>query len=351
MEQSPYESTFRWKWLAVVPVLLIVCWLGYRWVTPAYTPPSVPAPNAYDALVSLSAKVAPRTAYYAEMPDQELAVIVKANEPILIDARQALRQESAVSLDWMADQGWLGNVHMPSCQQLRELARAFAAEARHARAQGDTRRAVACGLEALQLVKVAAYGGLGVDFLVGLGINAGSAQCLRDSCETASLEDCRFVLNNLPNIQQLLEDPEEITIREWHFFRRINGIWTTFMMEMTFANNRSEFEERMKNSLQSALVTNDLLRLHYAIRAFKLAEDRLPKSLEELVERELKEIPKDPFSQRDFIYQPGKDRYILYSVGPNGEDDGGVVNDQNREQGDLVLEPYDPEKGSPESED
>lgn len=74
----------------------------------------------------------------------------------------------------------------------------------------------------------------------------------------------------------------------------------------------------------------------------------MPKSLTELEGRELKAIPKDPYNDRDFIYLPGKDRYILYSVGPNGVDDGGFVNDKDPQQGDLVLEPDAPSDGTPQ---
>jgi hypothetical protein len=174
---------------------------------------------------------------------------------------------------------------------------------------------------------------------MGLGISYGGAQILRDVCAAATSEDCKYVLNNLPDVRQQMEPPAAITEREWHFFRRINGVYTTFITEMTFSNNRSEFEERLQESLRIAHARTELLRLHYAIRAFQLAENRLPKSLAELAGRELQTIPPDPFSQHDFIYQAGKDRYLLYSVGPNGVDDGGVEDEQGQRNMDLLLEP------------
>ncbi len=339
MEQLPAKSLFRSPWLLAVPLLLLVAWAGYLWAFPAYVPPIQPTPNGYDELVELSGKLARRTGFYDKMSDQELATVVAANEPILAEARKSLRKESVVSLDWSAGRNWFDNVHMKRSGGLRELARAFAAESLHAQKQENSRHAVTCGLEALQLVPAASGGGLGVDYLIGLGISYGGTQILRDACQTATLDDCKYVLNNLPDIRQQMEPPAEITEREWHFFRRINGIYTTFITEMTFNNNRSEFEERLNESLRNAQAVTDLLRLHYAIRAFQLTENRLPKELAELAGRELKTIPPDPFSQRDFVYQAGKDRYLLYSVGPNGVDDGGQENEQDRQHGDLLLEP------------
>lgn len=339
MEQTSTKRKLPWKWLIAAAMVITVGWFGYCWLFPAYNRPVQPDPNAYNTLIELSGKLAKRTGFWAEMSDQELATVVAANEPILAEARKALREESVVALDWNADEHWLGKVHLQQAQRLRQLARAFAAEGRHAQIEGDYRRAVTCGLDAMQLVKASSNGGLGTDFLMGLGINYGTSHWLRDACETATLEDCKYVLNNLPDVTEQMEPPAAITEREWHFFRRVNGAYMTFMMEMTFANNRHDFEKRMGDSLRLAQALNDLIQLHYAIRAFELTENRLPKSLEELVPRELKSIPKDPFNGKDFVYQAGKDRYLLYSVGPNGFDDGGVEDPKDHNQGDLFLEP------------
>jgi hypothetical protein len=341
MEPTSTKSKLPWKWLIAAAMVIALGWFGYCWLFPAYDRPIQPDPNAYNTLIELSGKLAKRTGFWDEMSDQELATVVAANEPILAKAREALRQESVVALDWNADEHWFGKVHIERAQKLRQLARAFAGEGLHAQKQGDTRRAVSCGLDGLNLVRVASNGGLGVDYFLGFGINAGASSSLRDACETATLDDCQHVLNTLPNIGEQVEQPAAITEREWHFFRRINGMYTTFMMEMTFANNRQDFEKRMEESLRRGQAYNDLVRLHYAIHAFELQENRLPKTLEELVPRELKAIPKDPFNGKDFVYQPGKDRYLLYSVGPNGMDDGGVEDPKDQNQGDLFLEPRD----------
>jgi hypothetical protein len=224
---------------------------------------------------------------------------------------------------------------------LRELARAFAAEGQKALLDGDTRRAVTCGLDALQLVRAASHGGLGIDYLMGLGICYGSVSFLRDANESAPLEDCKYVLNNLPNIREEMDRPEDLSTREKHFMRQINGLYFTFVTDQMFSNNRAEFEEQLKESLNIAEARIELLRLHFAIRAFQLTEQRLPKTLEELEGRVLKTIPNDPLGHSGFVYQPGKDRYVLYSVGVNGIDDGGVDDERDRDHGDLFLESRD----------
>lgn len=323
-------------------LLLAVCWLGYRWLNPSYEPPTQPVPNAYNDLAALGSQLSPRTGLYDEVPEQELAAIMSANAPVLDKARRALRKESVVALDWNADEQWFSGVHLKRVQVFRQMARAFAAEGFQARMDGNSRLAIQCGLDNLHLAQAMSRGGLGTDWLTGVAIYGVGLATLREACSTATREDCQVVLKNLPTVSDSFDPPADITVREWHFWRRINGPYQTFLTELTFSDNRAEFERDLDGIVTKYQARTDLLRLHYAIRAFQLQENRLPKSLDELAGRELKTIPTDPYSGRDYIYQPGKDRYILYSVGPNGIDDGGLVNDQDRGQGDLVLEPYVP---------
>ena len=347
---NPSDSLLsRWKWPLAVGVLLLVpaIFFGYRWLNPAYEPPVQPVPNAYNDLVELGGQVASRTEIYADMPEQELAAIVAANAPVLGKARETLRKDSVVALDWNADERWYKDF-VERIGGLRDIARAFAAEGLLAIKHGDSRQAINSGLENLHLAKAVANGGLGTDWLTGAATYTLGLTTLRSACEIATSGDCKVVLSQLPNAHDQLELPAAITEREWHFWRRINGPYQTFLTELTFSNNRADFEKRMAGIVQAIDARTELLRLHYAIRAYQLQENRLPKSLTELEGRELKAIPKDPYNDRDFIYLPGKDRYILYSVGPNGVDDGGFVNDKDYRQGDLVLEPDAPSDGTPQ---
>ena len=53
------------------------------------------------------------------------------------------------------------------------------------------------------------------------------------------------------------------------------------------------------------------------------------------------EPPKDPFTGKDFIYRPKGKGFILYSIGPNLKDDGGVIPKEKksiRDEGDIVWE-------------
>jgi hypothetical protein len=83
-----------------------------------------------------------------------------------------------------------------------------------------------------------------------------------------------------------------------------------------------------------------LTQIAFALAAYRSEWDRYPDKLAELVPVYIKELPKDLFSDIDFIYQPQEDGgYLLYSVGPNGKDDGGRdrESDPDSQFDDLVV--------------
>ncbi|OYT74001.1 MAG: hypothetical protein CFK49_03505 [Armatimonadetes bacterium JP3_11] len=88
-----------------------------------------------------------------------------------------------------------------------------------------------------------------------------------------------------------------------------------------------------------SIATTRLLGCVAAIRLHRQRTGRYPNSLEAL---QLGELIIDPFTGKPFLYKvdPRKG-FMIYSVGMNGVDDGGVVaaRDWNAEQGDLAPQP------------
>lgn len=66
-------------------------------------------------------------------------------------------------------------------------------------------------------------------------------------------------------------------------------------------------------------------RAAVAIERYRLAHDgRTPEALDALVPAYLEAVPADPFDGAPLRYQPLPDGYIVYSIGPNLQDDGGT---------------------------
>ncbi len=70
---------------------------------------------------------------------------------------------------------------------------------------------------------------------------------------------------------------------------------------------------------------NGLLLVTFALHAFRLEHGRYPSSLTGLAPAYLHKLPDDPFALTGtFQYHPDGQKYVLYSVGSDGKDDGGT---------------------------
>jgi hypothetical protein len=68
----------------------------------------------------------------------------------------------------------------------------------------------------------------------------------------------------------------------------------------------------------------ELVRLAAALAVFRAEHNReYPAKLDELVPTVLDKLPVDHFHAKPFVYRRTKNGYLLYSTGPNGQDDGG----------------------------
>jgi type II secretory pathway pseudopilin PulG len=93
---------------------------------------------------------------------------------------------------------------------------------------------------------------------------------------------------------------------------------------------------------------NALLLVTLALHAFRLEQGHYPNTLAELAPGCLKRLPNDPFAaQGTFHYRLKGQSYLLYSVGPDGKDDGGTpIYDVKKQVGNHLETRYSVEKDS-----
>jgi hypothetical protein len=82
------------------------------------------------------------------------------------------------------------------------------------------------------------------------------------------------------------------------------------------------------------------------LAAYRADHRAYPASLNELAPKYLTRLPCDSFSDRPLHYQKQAAGFLLYSVGPNGVDDGGRTYDSQPRGDDLVFR-VSPCAGSP----
>jgi hypothetical protein len=72
-------------------------------------------------------------------------------------------------------------------------------------------------------------------------------------------------------------------------------------------------------------VYDQLTEIALALSAYRTEHGEYPKALAAIQPDYLPGIPEDPYTKGPFRYRRWSDGYMLYSVGPNGEDDGGEM--------------------------
>ena len=73
-----------------------------------------------------------------------------------------------------------------------------------------------------------------------------------------------------------------------------------------------------------------------ALRLYCMKHGAYPDSLDALVPEFLDKLPLDPFSGKPYVYRRDGSGFVVYSVGHNGVDDGGVEVTGDRDKGDIV---------------
>jgi hypothetical protein len=79
-------------------------------------------------------------------------------------------------------------------------------------------------------------------------------------------------------------------------------------------------------------VENDMLLLTLCLCAYRLEHGAYPPTLAALAPDYLPQLPEDPFAaQGGYTYRPNGATYALYSIGPDGKDDGGTpIDDKSK---------------------
>src|SRR5262249_55523024 len=79
------------------------------------------------------------------------------------------------------------------------------------------------------------------------------------------------------------------------------------------------------------------LQVAFALAAYHRDHKGYPAKLDDLALRYLAAIPNDLFCGKALVYRPSAKGYLLYSVGVNGQDEGGRSADDDPAGDDLAV--------------
>jgi hypothetical protein len=80
-----------------------------------------------------------------------------------------------------------------------------------------------------------------------------------------------------------------------------------------------------------------LAEIAFALAIWHAKNGAYPQDLGALVPTCLDGIPSDLFTGKPLVYKPGEGGYVLYSLGMNGQDDGGVSSHASWDGDDIVV--------------
>jgi hypothetical protein len=209
-------------------------------------------------------------------------------------------------------------------QLLRELARAFRAEGKLAELEGRTADAVGSYLDIIRLGHAAQRQGVVLDSYVGWAILAMGASDLTSTRQALDERQLQELVDSLLALEANREPVEDIIAREalWteHAFGKLGRAVTAAGLGLLDVDETRPGAEQAAKRNEARF---QLLICELALRRYVLQNGHEPKTLAELTPDYLPAAPIDPYSGKPLVYRVSSTGYQLYSVGPDGVDDGG----------------------------
>jgi hypothetical protein len=309
--------------------------------------PPLPDPNGYDDLAAAGRAVqgkVPAGGDLMSASEAELRAFVHQNGEALRLARLGLGRECRVPVEY--SQTYL-DVGLPRSSDIRQAARLVIAAGRLAALEDRREEAITAYVDAVRLGQAASRGGLMIDAMAGLAIEAQGIHFLRQLRGDLSTAESHDLIGRLEHVDRNREPLTTIFARDYEWGCRSNG-WQVKAIALL---NRSAIQKMRQPAEQAAEVAYKrsaarlrLLVTDLALHAFNRENKAYPRNLSELVPRYLATVPLDPFGTSPLVYRPGPEGGLLYSVGPDGQDDGGQPLAEKSPvagvKGDVLIDPH-----------
>jgi hypothetical protein len=316
--------------LALGTVFLIA--LGLVAFRPAPPPPPLPNPNGYDDFLAADKLVVGDALNLYDVKDEELRTIVGQNRAALQAVRQGLTKECQMPLTNDAQYLSQETHHLI---QLRKLAFQLIGEGKLAEIEGRRADAVQSYLDEIRFGQEVGRGGLMVEKLLGIACERVGLSVLQGLAPKLSSEESSKLTKALEEIDGRRERWEAVLRRQKAFTRRMGNFLGITIVQLLLRDMLREGDRKFREEAKTAEARLRLLMTDLAIRQFQGERGVYPSRLAELVPEFLKALPRDPFGTNGFIYRTQTNGFLLYSVGPDGKDDGGTPIAARGKSGDI----------------
>ena len=302
----------------------------------------------YETLVESAARLTGVDAF-DDIDDSHVSAasrLLQQNQLALESARRALGPDCVVPLRY--EQAFFSQ-HCDHVSHLRNLARAFRAEAWLAVSRNDFQAAARICMDTLELANATRRGGLVTDLLVGIAISGIAMHALRKIRTKLENSTRRLVIDELHRLEAERE-PFAVVVardRDWELAVGYEDEPCDFTaQELIDPNECGLSEEEQKEILQllqqmaelpepdqrkmqrdqdyHILALMRMLAVDLALRDWRDTFGSFPNDLSSLTPQPLAQLPLDPYTENSFIYRRISDAsFDLYSTGPKLTDGGG----------------------------
>ena len=311
------------KWLVALVILPVVILAAIIGIMVGFVPgrAPLPHPNGYDDLVKAGEEVSGPVSSFFELDYDKLEDLVSVNAEPLRLLRLGLTRSCRVPTD-----SALTNTPglMNDLAGMKRLAQLLAAEGRLRELDNQPEKAAQSYMDAIRLGNEMSRGGLLITRLVGIACEAIGYQALGKVAPNLSREEDHVIQAQLEQVDANRVTWAEVKESEqncarYHFRNHLNPIT---LMAGWWQSRQAIEKAEVRH--KTAIAHERLLVTDLALRCYQRDKAQSPACLDELVTNYLSKLPQDPFNGKPFIYRPQiGTSWLIYSVGPDGVDDGG----------------------------
>lgn len=277
------------NWLFIFAVLLLLLKFGNWAVKRGHPLPAQPQPNGYTELLAAAAQVKDPGSDPTEFSMAQIRSLAGQDHAALEAARQALLRDSRVSLQ--PTKQW-DDRHEGELKSLKRLGLALTLEARVQQLDQHTNEAARCDLDLLHLSQATCRGGIIVDSIAGLTMEAIGTLSLQAKLPYLDAAFCRAAALDLEGLNARRETPETTLAIEKTWFGARYGL-VNILGGVYMRKSIAEREAKFRSHARDATRRSQHLMLRLAVRAYELDNHRTPASVAELVPGYLKAVPRD----------------------------------------------------------
>jgi hypothetical protein len=228
----------------------------------------------------------------------------------------------------------------PQLAGMKHLAQLLAAEGRLNELDGRLSEAARSYTDAIRLGNQMSRGGLLITRLVGTACEGIGCRALAKLAPKLSPEQDRVAITDLAKIDDDRVTWAEVLQAESKCTRHeLSSHLNPVLWVVAWKTTRQALE-RAETKHKSMIAHERLLMAELGLRCYRAQTKAAPARLDDLVPGYLTKVLQDPFSKGALIYRDqAQTNWLLYSVGPDGIDDGGRPAERNYPvKGDILVD-------------